>query len=145
MQAIEQGTISSYASSLQSMEGGVSGTAGGTTPAPEGYSFQLTAGMELGAVGYDIGVLIGTFGSIDAEPHPTADLAVFIVSGGGGSVWFVGDITSDLSGKTVKVDSTEYTFDGDDWMFDSGYTQATWTSNAPSSISSGNSYAVEIT
>lgn len=145
MQAIEQGSISSFASSLQSMESGVSGTAGGITTEQPGYFFQLTAGTGSGATGYDSGVLVGPFGSIDAQPHPTSDLEAFWISAGGsGVVWFAGDITADLAGKTVKVDSIEYTFDDADWFFDSGYTQASWSTNGPP-LSNMGVYAVEIT
>lgn len=110
----------------------------------DGYSFELTAGTGSGTTGYDTGVVAGTFGSIDAQPHPTADLAAFVVAGGAGVVWFVGDITADLAGKTVKVDSTEYTFDDEDWFFDSGYTQASWSSNGPP-LSNMGVYDVDIT
>jgi hypothetical protein len=111
MQSIEQGTISSFASSLQSMESGVSGTVGGTTTEPEGYSFNLTAGDGPSSLyqGYSDGSVAGAIGSINAEPIAGHALILFI-DAITPTILFDGNCLAEVSGKTVWVDSVEYTF-----------------------------------
>jgi hypothetical protein len=110
---------------------------------PAGYSFTMTAEDGGPVIGYDIGV-IGTFGSIDAEPIPGETL-LNLFSGFVNNIAFSGDLTSLLSGLTVWVDDVEYPFDLADWTYQSGgdVTDASWDEAGPVFVDS-NMYFVEI-
>lgn len=110
-----------------------------------GYSFNLTAGDYFGALqGYSDGSLIDAFGSIDADPVSGHALAIF-VDGASASIVFDGDCVTELSGKTVWIDSVEYPF-SNDWAYDSenGYTVADWGGGSPPDFTDSSTYLVEI-
>jgi hypothetical protein len=110
-----------------------------------GFSFNMTAGDFVGVLqGYSDGSQTSAFGSIDAEPLPGNNLALCI-SGSLPGITFHGDATSTLTGLTVWVDSVEYPFDGQDWMYnsDSDLTESLWDVASPTFVNT-NAYFVEI-
>lgn len=110
----------------------------------EGYSFTMTAGTSTGYVGYDTGVVLGTFGSIDAEPLPGSTLQCLFAASGDGYIYFSGDVVALLAGLSVWVNGVEYPFDRFDWDYSGGEdaTIAEW--DTPPIFVNGNVYTVEI-
>ncbi len=113
-------------------------------PAGGEGSFNMTAG-DFGA-----GTFVGYFpafaiGSIDAQPLPGTTLNLLISGSGGNAIAFSGNQMATLGGKTVRVDSVSYPFDGADWAYDSGDDQTVglWDTAGPTFVNAG-AYFVEI-
>jgi hypothetical protein len=88
--------------------------------APAGFSCNITLGSGSGFYGYDTGVLVGTFGSIDGEPIPGETLVTAVWNGSNNlSVAFDGDILATLTTLNVYVNSVNYGGSGE-WDNSSG-------------------------
>lgn len=83
-------------------------------------------------------------GSLSRQPLAGVTLTdIFTISGYGAVVWFVGNVASQLSGKTVWIDGVEYAAGFSGWSYDDGHTVGEWQAGGPIFVSNV-TYVIEI-
>ena len=102
-------------------------------PPPSVLYVEMTAGTAFNLIGYANNYLaIISFGSITGEPIVGEVLDIIFTTGTGGlAATFSGDILSEVSGKSLYVDSVEY---AGGWYLSSGTTLFEITAGGPTFV-----------